>query len=79
MTTTSRSQAAYKAAATRAARKEFFASYPETADVAQMVIEGFTTDEIVADLCIAHGSVAAVRANLNRWNDYADLADACNF
>lgn len=74
-----RSQAAVKANQTRAARRVFYKCYPDTADIAQMVLEGHDNSEITQELWVTVPTVAAVRANLARYTPYADLAYECNF
>jgi FixJ family two-component response regulator len=74
-----RSESAKKANRTRQLRKEFFSRYPNSADIAQMVLEGHANDEITQELWVTVPTVAAVRANLARYTPYADLAYECNF
>lgn len=79
LTYTRRCKAAQKAANTARARREFRNAYPETADIAEDLLKGYSTSEVADDFEIEVTSVAAVLANLNRDGNFADMAEACNF
>lgn len=74
-----RSEAAVRANATRRARREFAERYPETAEIARDVLQGFNTADIAWVNDIPTTTVAAVKANLNRYGHYSYLAGLCNY
>lgn len=74
-----RSAIARRAVATRQARQYFRETYPETAGIAEDIIQGATNSYIAWNYDVPVSSIAAVRANLNRNSDYAWAADDCNF
>jgi len=75
----SRSNAAVKANRTRRARKDFYNSYPETAAIAETLLNGHSTKATAKWFSIPVSSVAAVLANLNRYGMFRRMAGSCNF
>lgn len=77
-----RSNAARKANETRAARKAFYAKYPETAYIAETVLReesGNWRNFRTRGQLSSRARVAAVKANLNRFGNYALMAAYCNW
>lgn len=74
-----RSEAAVKANRTRAYRREFEATYPNTAVIAREILQGYETADIAVDNEVSEATVSAVRANLNRDGNFATLANLCNY
>jgi len=74
-----RSYAAYKANATRRARKDFSEAYPFSAEAVKLLHKGKTTQEVSDELWIDEKSVAAILANLHRYGQFRQMAEECNF
>lgn len=74
-----RSIAAVKANQTRKARKEFYSKYPDTCHIAESILKGADTEDVVWMYDVSAGTVAAIKANLKRPGRYGDLANQCNF
>tara|TARA_Y100000310_G_C20675221_1_gene812650 strand:+ start:938 stop:1171 length:234 start_codon:yes stop_codon:yes gene_type:complete len=74
-----RSEAAYRAAATRRARKDFTEHYgQETAQIVQMISQGYETPEIAETVEVRPSTVAAYRANVTRGT-YGTALTSCNW
>ena len=74
-----RSEAARKAAATRKARKYMVDSYGEqTAQVLQMIVQGYDSSEISDYTGTRKSTVAAYKANVTRGT-YGDSLHNCNW
>lgn len=74
-----RSQAAVKANQTRKARSQFYHKYPDTCHIAESILKGVDTEDVMWMFDVSAGTVAAIRANLKRPGRYSDLANQCNF
>ena len=74
-----RSMAAVKAHQTRKARQEFYSQYPDTCHIAESILKGTDTEDVMWMFDVSAGTVAAIKANLKRPNHYSDLAKLCNF
>ena len=79
MNSEQRSLAAVKANKTRKARNEFRKLYPETYNIAEDILTGTDTEDIMWMYEVSLGTVAAIKANLNRPGPYSELARQCNF
>ena len=74
-----RSMAAVKANQTRKARKQFSAKYPQTAEMAEDLMRGHSTRDVAEWFDVSVGTVAAVKANLNREGEFALMAFQCKY
>jgi hypothetical protein len=74
-----RSEAAYKAVATRRARKAFMDSHGEVAaQIIQMIQKGYDTSEIASTTGSRRTTVAAYKANVTRGT-YGEALTSCNW
>jgi ribosomal 50S subunit-associated protein YjgA (DUF615 family) len=71
--------AAQKANQTRTARKLFRERYPQTARAAEDILRGSDSSVVAILHRLELTQVAAIRANLNRYGEYSQMAHRCNW